>query len=59
MTKKCLPITSGHKALGVKLLFERSTLHQVSVSGDMFVAPKYPTFHTAERQTVQKLPSFC
>jgi len=52
-------LTSGHKTLEVKWLGERSTSYQGSVSGDTDAAPKSPTFHTADRQTVQKLTINC
>jgi hypothetical protein len=49
-----MQLTRGIKHWGVKWLIERSTSHQGLVSGDTDVAPKSPTFHTADRQTAQK-----
>jgi hypothetical protein len=47
--KKKLGTTSDRKVLGVMWLDEHSVSCQGSVSGDRFVAPKTPTFHTANR----------
>ncbi len=47
--KTILCVTSGHKTLVVKWLIECSASHQGLVSGDTFLAPKSPTFHTADR----------
>ncbi len=37
----------GHKTLGAKWLFDDQFLHQSSLYFDSEVAPKSPTFHTA------------
>ena len=41
--------TRGHKTLGAKWIFEPWFSHQSSLYLDSEVAPKSPTFHTAER----------
>jgi hypothetical protein len=41
--------TRGHKTLGAKWLFEPRFSHQSSMYLDSAVAPKSPTFHTANR----------
>ena len=43
------PLTRGHKTLGAKWLFEPRFSHQSSLCLDTEVAPKSPTFHTANR----------
>ena len=43
------PLTRGHKTLGAKWLFEPRFSHQSSLYLDSKVAPKSPTFHTANR----------
>jgi hypothetical protein len=47
--KEHQPLTSGHKTLGVKWLFEHRFSHQSSLYLDSEVASKSPTFHTANR----------
>ncbi len=46
---KTLLATRGHKTLGVKWLFEPQFSHQSLLYLDSVVAPKSPTFHTANR----------
>jgi hypothetical protein len=41
-------LTRGHKTLGAKWLFDPLFSHQSSLYLDREVAPKTPTFHTAE-----------
>jgi hypothetical protein len=43
------PTTRGHKTLGAEGLFELWFSHQRSLYLDSEVAPKSPTFHTADR----------
>ncbi len=47
---ECQPLTSGHKTLGAKWLFELQFSHQRSLYPDSEVAPNPPTI--LYRQTV-------
>ncbi len=51
---KTLLATRGHKTLGVKWLFEPQFSHQSLLYLDSVVAPKSPTFHTANRYAQYK-----
>jgi len=42
-------VTRGHKTLGAMWLLELQLSHQSSLYLDSEVAPKSPTFHTANR----------
>ena len=58
---KTLLATRGHKTLGVKWLFEPQFSHQSLLYLDSVVAPKSPTFHTANRyrQKTEHVRSLC